>query len=224
MRRRIVATAVGVLLCLPMAAFAQESEPAETGVGSASAVERQPAQEPEASEQPTDETGIGEPDAVECRGTVTATVVDLDGAPVSGAMLSVAGEQFAGSGSVESLCGEVAASGIVGGGEGDDDEGRSPRSRTQHPEDPSPAAYPGRVDGSQHDHRVGRGGGLIRGKLHRRHSQSLGQSVGVPAGGAVLGGVDDGGAAHTDECVRTRRQVSRSRRPRRGPSSAGAGS
>lgn len=110
MRRRIVATAVGVLLCLPTAAFAQESEPAETGVGSASAVERQPAQEPEESEQPTDETGIGEPDAVECRGTVTATVVDLDGAPVSGAMLSVAGEQFAGSGSVESLCGEVAAS------------------------------------------------------------------------------------------------------------------
>lgn len=111
-RRGLVAVAVGVLLCLPTVALAQEPDaPAETGVGGASSVERDPAQESQPAEEasPSDETGIGEPDSVECIGTVAATVVDLDGAPVAGAVLSVAGEQVRGAGSVESLCGEVAA-------------------------------------------------------------------------------------------------------------------
>lgn len=112
-RRGIVAVAVGVLLCLPTIASAQESEPpAESGVGSSSSVERDPAAEeaePTGEAPPSDETGIGEPAAVECTGTVAATVVDLDGAAVDGAVLSVAGEQLRGAGTVESLCGEVAA-------------------------------------------------------------------------------------------------------------------
>lgn len=112
-RRGLVAVAVGVLLCLPTVASAQESDaPAETGVGSSESVERDPAaQDAEPTEQasPSDETGIGEPDAVECTGAVAATVVDLDGAPVDGAVLSVAGEQVRGAGTIESLCGEVAA-------------------------------------------------------------------------------------------------------------------
>lgn len=127
MRRRCVAViAAGVLLGVPTAAFAQDAEatgdPAEdqdaaVGVGEAESVERDPAaqdnetaQDTEPAETPSDETGIGEPDAVECRGTVAAAVVDLDGAPVGGALLSVAGEQFSGSGTVEARCGEVAAS------------------------------------------------------------------------------------------------------------------
>lgn len=112
-RLGIVALTAGVLLCLPVAAFAEESAPqAETGVGAPESVERDPAaqeaQQPEETTTP-DETGIGEADAVECRGTVTATVVDLDGAPVAGSVLTVAGQQVADAGTVEATCGEVAA-------------------------------------------------------------------------------------------------------------------
>lgn len=116
MRRSLVAVTTGLLLCLPVAASAQEADPgteptseptAQVGVGEAAAVERAPS-----AEQP-DQTGIGEPDAVECRGAVTATVVDLDGAPVGGATLAVAGERLAGAGTVDSLCGEIAASLLV---------------------------------------------------------------------------------------------------------------
>lgn len=118
MRRGLVAAATGLLLCLPTAGFAQEadgaaSEPAaEVGVGDASSVD-QPAERDPSAQQPEDQTGIGEPAAVECRGTVAATVVDLDGAPVGGATLAVAGEQLAGAGTVDSLCGEVAATLLV---------------------------------------------------------------------------------------------------------------
>lgn len=118
MRRGLVAAATGLVLCLPTAGFAQEaegatSEPAaEVGVGDASSVD-QPAARDRTAQQPEDQTGIGEPDAVECRGTVAATVVDRDGAPVSGATLAVAGERLAGSGAVESLCGEIAATLLV---------------------------------------------------------------------------------------------------------------
>lgn len=112
-RRGVVAIAAGLLLCLPTAALAQEAEAdtsvgeAAVGIGVAESIERAPSQDTD--QTLPDETGIGEPDAVECRGAVAARVVDLDGAPVDGAVLSVAGEQVAGSGSVESLCGEVAA-------------------------------------------------------------------------------------------------------------------
>ena len=106
MRRGLVAAAVGLLLCLPSAAFAQEASSDTSGVGEASSVERDPAQSAETGQ---DEVGIGDSDAVECRGTVTASVVDLDGASVDGAVLTVAGERLTGSGSVESTCGEVAA-------------------------------------------------------------------------------------------------------------------
>ncbi len=106
MRRGLVAAAVGLLLCLPSAAFAQEASSDTSGVGEASSVERDPAQSAETGQ---DEVGIGDSDAVECHGTVTASVVDLDGASVDGAVLTVAGERLTGSGSVESTCGEVAA-------------------------------------------------------------------------------------------------------------------
>ena len=110
-RRGVVAIAVGLVLCLPTAALAQDAVPpveeAAVGVGSSESIERAATQDSE--QTPPDETGIGEADSVECRGAVAARVVDLDGAPVDGAMLSVAGEQVSGSGSVESLCGEVAA-------------------------------------------------------------------------------------------------------------------
>ncbi len=114
MRRGLVAAAVGLLLCLPSAAFAQEGPEGASdtsGVGEASSVERDPAQSAETGPDETgpDEVGIGDSDDIECRGTVTASVVDLDGAAVDGAMLAVAGEQLRGSGSVESTCGEVAA-------------------------------------------------------------------------------------------------------------------
>jgi hypothetical protein len=117
MRRRGIAVVAvtGALLCLPTIASAQEAEPTELGVGEPDAVEREPAQDEPAQSAPSedgpvDETGIGDADAVECRGTVRASVVDLDGTPVDGALLSVAGEQFRGAGSVDAPCGEVAAS------------------------------------------------------------------------------------------------------------------
>lgn len=114
MHRRGIATAVtaGLLLLLPTAAVAQDPTPeapadevtVEIGVGSAAAVEEaEPAQEGE------DQVGIGEADSVECRGTVEVTVVDLDGAPVGGAVLNVANQPLSGSGTVETDCGEVGA-------------------------------------------------------------------------------------------------------------------
>jgi hypothetical protein len=107
----VVATALA-LAVLPAAAWAQDAEPQdaeqdEVGIGGGAAATRETQQEPQ------DEVGIGEADAVECRGTVTATVVDLDGAPVAGAVVSVAGQQVASGGAVDSLCGEVAASLLV---------------------------------------------------------------------------------------------------------------
>lgn len=109
MQHRGIATlAAGFLLCLPAAAWAQEAEPqAEVGIGTPETDQRDPSAQDETS---SDETAIGESEAVVCRGTVAATVVDLDGAPVDGARLSVAGEQLTGFGTVAALCGEVAAS------------------------------------------------------------------------------------------------------------------
>lgn len=105
MHRRGLATAVtaGLLLLLPTTAVAQDAT-TEVGVGTPDVVEeREPAQEGE------DEVGIGEPDSIVCRGTVAVSVVDLDGAPVNGAVLSVANQQVTGSGTVEADCGEVGA-------------------------------------------------------------------------------------------------------------------
>ncbi len=105
MHRRGFATAVtaGLLLLLPTAAVAQDAT-TEVGVGTADVVEeREPAQEGE------DEVGIGESASIVCRGTVAVSVVDLDGAPVDGAVLSVANQQITGSGTVEVDCGEVGA-------------------------------------------------------------------------------------------------------------------
>lgn len=113
MRRGITIAATALaLVVVPAAAWAQDAEPQsseqdEVGIGGADAETRETQQEPE------DEVGIGEPDAVECRGTVAATVVDLDGAPVAGAVLNVAGQQVASGATVDSLCGEVAASLLV---------------------------------------------------------------------------------------------------------------
>lgn len=105
MHRRGLATAVaaGLLLLLPTAAVAQDATP-EVGVGTADvAEEREPAQEGE------DQVGIGESSSIVCRGTIAVRVVDLDGAPVSGAVVSVANQQVSGSGTVEADCGEVGA-------------------------------------------------------------------------------------------------------------------
>lgn len=73
------------------------AEPAPTGIGDAAATA-------------PPQTGIGEAEEVECRGVVTATIVDLDGAPVDGALVSVGGHQLVGAGTVELPCGEVTAS------------------------------------------------------------------------------------------------------------------
>ncbi len=105
MHRRGLATAVtaGLLLLLPTAAFAQDATP-EVGVGTADvAEERVPAQEGE------DQVGIGDSSSIVCRGTIAVRVVDLDGAPVGGAVVSVANQQVSGSGTVEADCGEVGA-------------------------------------------------------------------------------------------------------------------
>lgn len=107
MRRGLVAAVTGLLLCLPTAALAQDADSTdEVGVGEPAAVERDPSAE---QAEPEDQTGIGEPAAVECRGAVAAAVVDRDGVPVDGATLNVAGEQLAGSGTIESTCGAVVA-------------------------------------------------------------------------------------------------------------------
>lgn len=104
-RRGLTATIMaGLLLLLPSAALAQDTA---VGVGTASSVE---GRDPSAQEDPAeDQVGIGEPDSVVCRGTVTAAVVDLDGATVGGAVLSVANQQISGSGTVDADCGEVGA-------------------------------------------------------------------------------------------------------------------
>ena len=118
MRRGITVVATALALAvLPAAAWAQDAEPQdgeptaaeqdEVGIGDGVSATRQAQQEPE------DEVGIGDADAVECRGTVAATVVDLSGAPVDGAVLNVAGQQVSSGGAVDSLCGEVAASLLV---------------------------------------------------------------------------------------------------------------
>lgn len=131
-RRAVVAITAGLLLLLlPSAALGDEvTAPDQVGIGGAEAVEAvegdapaevdapAPADEPAATEaparetaqEPSDEVGIGRPASVECRGTIRADVVDLDGAPVGGALLSVAGQQLTGPGTVETGCGSVAAS------------------------------------------------------------------------------------------------------------------
>lgn len=104
-RRGLTATVTaGLLLLLPSAAFAQD---AEVGVGTATSVE---GRDPSAQQDPgEDQVGIGESTSIECRGTVAVTVKDLDGAPVGGAVLTVANQQFTGSGAVDAACGEVGA-------------------------------------------------------------------------------------------------------------------
>lgn len=104
-RRGLTATfAAGLLLLLPSAAFAQD---AEVGVGTATSVE---GRDSSAQQDPDeDQVGIGEPDSIECRGTVAVTVKDLDGATVGGAVLSVANQQVTGAGAVDAACGEVGA-------------------------------------------------------------------------------------------------------------------
>lgn len=110
MHRRGLTTAVtaGLLLLLPSAAFAQDAtQDTAVGVGTSSSVEgRDPSAQ---QDQGEDQVEIGEADSVVCRGTVAATVVDLDGATVGGAVLSVANQQISGSGTVEAECGEVGA-------------------------------------------------------------------------------------------------------------------
>lgn len=125
MRRRSVAViTTGLLLLLPTAALADEEGPGQVGLGEAESVEAEPEATPDAEQEPSeaertadtdrqvqqDQTGIGTSSSVECRGTIRADVVDLDGAPVPGALLSVAGQQFTGPGTVEAACGSVAAS------------------------------------------------------------------------------------------------------------------
>lgn len=66
--------------------------------------------EPSQQDSTEPEVEIGEPHAVECRGAVTVTVVDLAGNPVPGGILMVAGQQLVDGGTVDTGCGETTAS------------------------------------------------------------------------------------------------------------------
>jgi hypothetical protein len=103
MRGRAIAILTAGLLLVPAAAWAQDPatpEPDESGHQTAVA-------------EPTPEhtSGIGDSGtSVVCTGTVAVSVVDLDGAPVSGAVMNVAGTQVFDGGSVTTACGEHGAS------------------------------------------------------------------------------------------------------------------
>ena len=95
-RRLVVAGLSACVLAVPAAAASAQ----ETGIGQGDRVLAQ-------------ETGIGEPDSVECTGSVRVGVVDLDGAPVGGAVLMVGGQRVSGAGTVSADCGELTAALLV---------------------------------------------------------------------------------------------------------------
>lgn len=100
-RLAVAVAATGVLVLPATAAHAQD-----VGISADEHVAAVEQSTPEPSEEHT--SNIGEPDAVECTGTVAVSVVDVDGAAVSGAVTTVAGQS--GAGPVSVGCGEVAAS------------------------------------------------------------------------------------------------------------------